>query len=102
MKLRPKKNMGGMILETTALVHSDEVIDLLVFRYLTLAYPVLRNKIKGKFKRTIFVNEHLYLVSTEKTKFLQVLINNVSSTFGLNQHETKLIIFDYFKIKNHQ
>jgi hypothetical protein len=105
MKLRPKKNTNktsGMILGTTALVHSDDVINSLAFRYLKLAYPVLRNKINGKFKRTIFVNERLYLVSTEKTQFLQILINNVSSTFGLNQYESKLIIFDYFKIKNHQ
>lgn len=103
MKLRPKKNTNktsGMILGTTVLPHSDKVINSLTFRYLKLVYPILRNKINGKFKRTIFVNERLYLVSTEKTQFLQILINNISSTFGLSQNESKLIIFDYFKIKH--
>jgi len=105
MKLRPKKNMNktsGMILETTVLLHSDEVINSLAFRYLKLAYPILRNKINGKFKRTIFVNGSLYLVSTEKKQFLQVLINNVSNTFDLTQYESKLIIFNYFKIRDYQ
>lgn len=105
MKLRPKKNTNktnGITLGTTVSPHSDDVINSLTFRYLKLAYPVLRSKINGKFKRTIFVNERLYLVSSEKTKFLQILINNISSTFGLNQNDSKLIIFDYFKIKNHQ
>ena len=105
MKLRPKKNTNktsGMILETTTLLYSDELINSLAFKYLKLAYPVLRNKINGKFKRTIFVNERMYSVSTEKKHFLQIIINNISNTFGLTQQESKLIIFDYFKIKNHQ
>lgn len=102
MKLRPKKKTNGMTLETIVSLYSDELINSLAFKYLKLAYPVLRNKINGKFKRTIFVNERMYSVSTEKKDFLQIIINNISSTFGLTQHESKLIIFDYFKIKNHQ
>lgn len=102
MKLRPKRKTNGKTLETTLLLYSDEVINSLAFKYLKYAYPVLRNKINGKFKRTIFVNERMYSVSTEKKEFLQIIINNISSTFGLSQNESKSIIFDYFKIKIHQ
>lgn len=102
MKLRPQKKTNGKNLETTLPQHSDEIINSLAFKYLKLAYPVLRNKINGKFKRTIVVDEQLYSISSEKNRFLQIIINNVSSAFGISQSESRLIIFDYFKIKNYQ
>lgn len=98
-KSRPKKLMNGKSLVTTPLVASDDVMDSLAFKYLKNVYPILRIKIDGKFKRTIIVNGMQYSVSKNKDKFIPTIINDISLTFAIEQLNSKIIVFDYFKIK---
>jgi len=98
-KLRPQKNTNGKNLVTILQHHSDEVIESLIFKYLKFVYPISRTKFDGKFKRTIIINGSTYAVSQSKQKFVPSLIKEISNTFAINQNESKVIIFNYFKIK---
>lgn len=99
-KLRPQKKTNGKNLVTTLQPYSDDIIEGLIFKYLKLVYPVSRTKFDGKFKRTIMINGNTYPVSQSKQKFIPTLINDISKTFAINQIESKVIIFNYFKIKS--
>jgi hypothetical protein len=101
-KLRPQKKTNGKSLETMLSVVSDNVMDNLAFKYLKNVYPIFRTKIDGKFKRTIIVNDTQYSVSQNKRNFIPTIINDISSTFAIEHIDSKLIVFDYFKIKNYQ
>lgn len=101
-KLRPKKNTIGKNLETTISPFSDEITNKLAFKYLRIVYPILRMNIDGKFKRTILINGSYYSVSQNKSEFVPPLINEISNTFSIQQAESKIIIFDYFKIKKYK
>ena len=98
MKLRPRKKTNGMILVTTPSVVSDIIIDNLAFKYLKMVYPILREKLDGKFKRTIIVNGAYYSVSQNKEKFIPTIINDISDTFALEREYSKSLVFSYFKI----
>jgi hypothetical protein len=98
-KLRPHKKTNGKNLVTTLQPYSDDIIEGLIFKYLKSVYPVSRTKFDGKFKRTIMIDGNTYSVSQSKQKFIPRLINDISKTFAINQIETKIIIFNYFKIK---
>jgi len=99
MKLRPQKKTNGKNLVTMLSPHFDSITNHLAFKYLKTVYPISRTKINGKFKRTIIVNDRLYSVSSDKNEFLEVLINNISNTFAISQIESKILVFDYFKVK---
>jgi hypothetical protein len=99
MKLRPQRQTIGMILVTTQSPHSDQIIHKLAFKYLNTLYPVNRVKIKGKFKRSVEIDNRIYSVSTEKSLFVPILIMGVSNTFAVSEGDAKNIIFEYFKIK---
>jgi hypothetical protein len=101
MKLRPKKKTSGKILETTSSVVSDNIIDNLAFKYLKMVYPILREKLDGKFKRTIVVNDTHYSVSQNKQRFIPTIINDICDTFALDHEYSKSLVFDYFKIKTY-
>lgn len=101
-KLRPKKKLSGKNLETTLSAFSDEITNNLAFKYLRIVYPILRMNIGGKFKRTIQINGNYYSVSKNKSEFVPTLIQEISNTFSIEQSESKIIIFDYFKIKNYK
>ena len=98
-KLRPQKKTNGKNLVTTSQQHSDVVIESLIFNYLKLVYPISRTKFDGKFKRTIIINDKVYAVSQSKGKFIPSLIMEIANTFAINQIESKIIVFNYFKIK---
>ena len=98
-KLRPKKQTNGKNLVTISQQTSDIIIEKLIFKYLKSVYPILRIKVDGKFKRTIMVNNNTYPVSQSKDKFTPTLINEISKAFAINQNDSKLIVFNYFKIK---
>jgi hypothetical protein len=98
-KLRPQKKTNGKNLVTTLQLYSDDIIEGLIFKYLKSVYPVSRTKFDGKFKRTIMINGNTYPVSQSKQKFMPTLINDISKTFAINQIESKVIIFNYFKFK---
>jgi hypothetical protein len=98
-KLRPQKKTSGKNLVTTLQQYSDDIIERLIFKYLKSVYPISRTKFDGKFKRTIMINGNTYAVSQSKQKFVPSLIKEISDTFAINQSESKIIIFNYFKIK---
>lgn len=99
MKLRPQRQTNGMILVTTQSPHSDQTIYKLVFKYLNTLYPVNRVKIKGKFKRSVEIDNRVYSVSSEKPLFIPILIKGLANTFAVTEYDAKNIIFEYFKIK---
>ncbi len=99
-KLRPQKKSNGKSLETIISQPSDNIIGKLVFKYLNNVYPILRINLNGKFKRTINVNGNNYSVSKNKRDFIPKLIGEISNTFNITNIESKILLFDYFKIKD--
>ena len=76
MKLRPKKKMSGIASATTQSHHFDDVTERLIFKYLTIGYPVHRININGKFKRCVIIDDVRYSLSEDKGKFINHTLNN--------------------------
>jgi hypothetical protein len=101
MKTRPNRFKTVDKITNQHEFNCDVVINELVFKYLKSVYPISRTKFDGKFKRSIIIDGNTYSVSQSKGKFIPKLIHDISKSFAINPIESKSIIFNYFKIKNH-
>lgn len=98
MKVRPSKitnkNSFAKIVQ-----FDDDLLKKIIFKFLMMYYPIDKIKINGKFKRGIMVEDKIYSISNEKNAFLKEIIFKISNSFNISEKESKLIVFDYFKLK---
>ncbi len=96
MRVMPKKVKHKSVANIQQF--DDDITKNIIFKFLMLYYPIGRIKIRGKFKRAIFIDCKTYSISNEKNRFLKIIISKVSESFNITEFQSKDIVFEYFKL----